>query len=140
MKVKVQVIIEREGEDTPIVEEVACLCRGDLLPETLGLTLQEGKELLAQIQGEMVAHQTAEFVEEQRPCPHCGHRRGTKGNHDIVWRSLFGTLRIQSPRLYICPCQLQIRSSFSPLTELLPERGPKGARQNCAISRSSGRR
>ena len=52
MKVKVQVIIEREGEDIPIVEEVACLCRGDLLPETLGLTLQEGKELLAQIQGE----------------------------------------------------------------------------------------
>ena len=37
MKVSVQIIVEHEGLDGPIVEEVACLCRGDLMPETLGL-------------------------------------------------------------------------------------------------------
>src|SRR2546425_120738 len=71
MKVKVQIIIEQEGFDAPVVEEVACLYRGDLLPATLGLTLEEGKELLARIQETMVAQQAASYVEQQRPCPDC---------------------------------------------------------------------
>jgi hypothetical protein len=60
MKVKVQIVIEHEADDTPIVEEVGCLCRGDLLPEALRLTLNEGKNLLASIQKTMVTHQAAE--------------------------------------------------------------------------------
>ena len=94
MKVKVQIVIEHEADDTPIVEEVGCLCRGDLLPETLGLTLEEGKQLLARIQETMVTHQMAEYVEQQRPCPHCGKKRSSKGRHEIVYRSLFGKLNI----------------------------------------------
>ena len=43
-----------------MLAEVACLCCGGLLPETLGLTLEEGKELLAHIQAKMVARQAAE--------------------------------------------------------------------------------
>ena len=86
MKVSVQIIVEHEGLDGPIVEEVACLCRGDLMPETLGLTLDEGKTLLAQIQKSMVAHQAAEYVEQQRPCSDCGQRRANKGEHDQGFR------------------------------------------------------
>jgi hypothetical protein len=62
MKVSVQIIVEHEGLDEPILEEVACLYRGDLLPETLGLTLEEGKALLAQIQKTLVAQQAAEYM------------------------------------------------------------------------------
>jgi hypothetical protein len=122
MKVKVQIIIEQEGEETPIVEEVGCLCRGDLLPETLGLTLEEGKRLLVTIQEKMVTHQVAEYVAQQRDCPDCGRRRPNKGKHDIVYRSLFGKLRLESPRLYTCSCQPQEKKSFSPLAARLPER------------------
>ena len=44
MKIRIQVVIEHEdGHETQIVEEVGCLQRGDLLPETLGMTLMEGK-------------------------------------------------------------------------------------------------
>jgi hypothetical protein len=47
MKIKVQIVIEHDEVDEPIVDQIACLCRGDLLPETMGLTLAEGKEILA---------------------------------------------------------------------------------------------
>ena len=45
MKVKIQVIIESEGE-TEIVQEVAQWERDTLQPETLGLMLAEAKSLL----------------------------------------------------------------------------------------------
>jgi hypothetical protein len=47
MKIKVQVIIESEGNETPVTDEIASLTREDLTPETLGLTLAEAKDLLA---------------------------------------------------------------------------------------------
>ena len=122
MKIKVQIIVEQEGEAEPIVEEVACLCRGDLLPESLGLRLAEGKQLLAAIQETMVTQQAAAYVAQQRECPHCGRHRGNKGKHELVYRTLFGKLRVQSPRLYTCPCQPQEQKSFSPLAARLPER------------------
>lgn len=42
-----------------MTEEVGCLCRGDLVPETLRLTLEEGKTLLAKVQEKMVTQQAA---------------------------------------------------------------------------------
>jgi hypothetical protein len=98
MKVKVQIIIEHDELEDPHIEEIACLCRGDLLPETLGLTLDEGKELLANLQAAMVKYQADAYVEQQRYCPDCGKPHSNKGEHEIVWRSLFGKLRIHSPR------------------------------------------
>jgi hypothetical protein len=46
MKIKVQVIIEGEEGESALVEEVACLERNDLAPETLGLSLAEAKALI----------------------------------------------------------------------------------------------
>jgi hypothetical protein len=66
MKITIQITVEHENLEEPIVEEIGCLCRGDLLPETLGLTLQEGKDLLAHIQATMVKHQAEEYVAQQR--------------------------------------------------------------------------
>lgn len=122
MKVKVQIIIEHDELEEPLVEEVACLCRGDLLPETLGLTLEEGKNLLANIQAVMVKCQAEEYVNRERPCPHCSKRRRYKGQHEIVWRSLFGKLRLHSPRFYTCPCLSQETKSISPLANLMVDR------------------
>src|SRR5260221_14152964 len=98
MKITIQMVIEHELLPEPLTEEVACLCRGDLVPENLGLTLAEGKTLLAKIQEKMVTQQAAVYSIQQRPCPHCHQQRRKKGSHQIIWRSLFGKLQLPSPR------------------------------------------
>jgi hypothetical protein len=122
MRVKIQIVIESDNHEIPVTEEVACIQRGELTPETLGLTLAEAKDLLANVQASMVKEQAAEYIEQQRRCPLCWKMRGQKGQKDIVFRSLFGKMEIPSPRLYTCSCQPQEKKSFSPLAERLPER------------------
>ena len=88
----------------------------------LGLTLAEAKDLLRGVQEAMVADQVTVFVAQQGCCPDCGRQRPRKGRHEIVYRTLFGKLRLDSPRLYACACQERNRASVSPLAELLSER------------------
>ena len=45
-----------------------------------------------------------------------------KGAHDIVYRVVFGKLKLSSPRLIHFQCQPHLTYSFSPLAELLIER------------------
>jgi hypothetical protein len=122
MKVSVQVIIESESGQAPVVEHIACLERASLDPGRLGLTLAEAKGLLARAQAVIVIQQVAEYVEQQRVCPDCGKKRSSKGEHELVYRTLFGQLSLPSPRLTTCACQPLQQRSVSPLAELLPER------------------
>jgi hypothetical protein len=122
MRVRIQVVVESDAGEPPVVQEIATLERGPLQPEGLGLTLAEAKDLLRGVQKTMVTHQVAEFVARQACCPDCGRLRPRKGRHEIVYRTLFGKLRLDSPRLYVCPCRQRDRASASPLAELLPER------------------
>jgi hypothetical protein len=77
---------------------------------------------LASVQENLVKHQTEEYIQQRRNCPQCGKVRTRKGQHEIVFRSLFGKLKLHSPRLYNCSCQPQSQRSFSPLAECLSER------------------
>ena len=124
MKLKVQLIIESDSGETEVVQEMAKLERHSLRPENLGLTLSEAKELLQEVQKAMVTHQTTRYLTQQISCPECGRMRSHKGRHQIVLRTLFGKLRLDSPRLYHCGCcsSKEEHRSFSPLAELLPER------------------
>jgi len=71
----------------------------------------------------MVTHQTTGYVSQQIPCSKCGKIQSRKGKHQIVLRTLFGKLRLDSPRLYHCGCRSkEDYRSFSPLAELLTER------------------
>src|SRR5579859_5954384 len=106
MRIRVQVVIESDQEITPLhVEEVACLERGELTPETLGLRLDEAKQILAGVQQAMTAQQVKDYVEHHRQCPHCQQPLAYKGHHQIDLRTLFGKLTLSSPRLYTCSCQ-----------------------------------
>jgi hypothetical protein len=123
MKIKVQVVIESDGGDTKAVENIACLERGTLQPAELGLTLDEAKDLLESMQQTVVQHQVAEYLEQQAYCPGCGKKRRHKGNHNpIVYRTLFGKLRLPSERFFHCGCQPYTNRTFSPLAQLLTER------------------
>jgi hypothetical protein len=122
MKIKIQITVESDEGQPEVVQEVAHLDRGSLRPETLGLTLAEARSILAGIEQTVVEQQAAEFIAQQRMCSRCGHERSCKGRHQIVFRTPFGKLRLESPRLYHCQCQSDERKSFSPLADLLQER------------------
>jgi hypothetical protein len=127
MKLRVQLIIESDSIESDSgeteVHEVARLERHSLRPENLGLMLSEAKELLHEVQKAMVNFQTTRYLAQQISCPQCGAIRSHKGKHQIVLRTLFGKLRLDSPRLYHCGCcGKEEQRSFSPLAELLPER------------------
>ena len=123
MKLKLQLIIESDSGETEVVQEVTKLERHSLRPENLGLMLSEAKELLQEVQRAMVTYQTTGYVTQQIPCPKCGKIQSRKGKHQIVLRTLFGKLRLDSPRLYHCErCSKEEYRSFSPLAELLTER------------------
>jgi hypothetical protein len=123
MKLKLQLIIESDSGETEVVKEVVKLQRHSLRAENLGLMLSEVKDLLHEVQKAMVTHQSTQYVAQQTSCPECGRIRSHKGKHQIVLRTLFGKLRLDSPRLYHCGCcSNEEHRSFSPLAELLTER------------------
>jgi hypothetical protein len=88
------------------------------------MTLAEAKSLLENVQKGMAAAQAFAYLEEQRCCPDCRMPFPTKGHHEIVVRTVFGKLRLDSPRWYGCRrcTPTQARSSRSPLAALFAER------------------
>ncbi len=122
MKIKIQLIIEHDN-GIEATSEVACLIRGDLLPGTLGLTLAEGKNVLAKMQEEMIYHQVEAFIQQHRYCERCGSKRSIKDSKkNFIFRTPFGKLKLNSPRLYTCSCQEEAKKSYSPLATTLSEK------------------
>ena len=122
MKVKVHVVIESDEGTTETIESIIHLERGNLHPEDLGLTLAEARTLLQNMQLTMVERQVAHYLDQQGSCLQCGKKRQRKGAHSLVYRTLFGKLRLRSVRLFHCVCQPVPTRSFSPLAQLLSER------------------
>ena len=103
MQVKVQVVIMTD-EGQEITQDIACVERQELTPMTLGLSLAEGKAVLQALQEVVVEWQMEAYLRQQRACPQCGKTRRRKGLHHTVFRTVFGVLSVESPRLYYCPC------------------------------------
>ena len=120
MKVTVQVVT-RSDDGQESMREVACVERTDLTPATLGLSLAEGKTILQALQEVVVEWQMQAYLRQQQHCPPCDNIRHSKGAHHTVFRTVFGSLPVHSPRLTHCACQTQDTQSFSPLAALLPE-------------------
>ena len=88
----------------------------------LGLHLDEAKALLGRLQRSMIDAQAANEIARMSVCPECGSHLTVKGHHRLVYRSVFGRLSIDSPRLYQCRCCGSGRRSVSPLASCLRER------------------
>jgi len=121
MKIRIQIAMEAINGESERVEEIVALERSSLQPETLGLTLAESKTVLQGIQECMVSEQVKEYMAQFNTCPDCGARRTKKGQHTLVYRTVFGKLNLISPRLYDCTCHQphQHRHSSSPLATWL---------------------
>lgn len=124
MKLSVQVIVHSDDDapDPVVVKEVFALDRDALTLDTLGLRLAEAKDLLAAVQDTLVSHQVSTAIAAQVACPDCGRSRRHKDSRNIVMTTLFGRLRLASPRWWHCGCRPHESATFSPLAVLLPER------------------
>jgi hypothetical protein len=120
MKVTVQVVTHTDDGQT-ITKDIGCVEREALTPAAFGVSLAEGKHILEALQEVVVEWQMQTYLHQQHHCPHCGKVRHSKGTHHIVFRTVFGALPVESPRLMHCACQPHDTLSFSPLATLLPE-------------------
>jgi hypothetical protein len=117
---RVKLIADFGDEATETEVEVARIERDDFaVPETLGLSLAEGKRLTAAIQIEMVRAQAATMGERFRCCAHCGSTFSSKGYRSVTFRSLFGEVPLRVRRFASCQCREIAEEeprSFSALT------------------------
>ena len=121
MRVKILLEIIAEDGSMGDATEVAMFEKQTERPEDLGLSIAEGKALTAAIQQHLVNAQVTTWAERHRCCEACGARRHSKGSHPVIFMTLYGGVKISSPRLHCCPCQgTGGPATVSPLRDLIP--------------------
>jgi len=91
-------------------------------PQTVGLTLAEGKLVLAGLQHHLVQAQTEDHCCRRRRCQRCGAPRPIKDKRSRRLLSLFGTVNVSAPRFEPCRCAVTRRQTLSPVSEIMPDR------------------
>ena len=81
--------------------------------DPLGLTLDDGKTLLAGVQRHLVQARVAEYSALRRHCSHCRGLRPLKDTRTRRLNSLFGTVEVPAPRFKPCRCAVAARSTFA---------------------------
>jgi hypothetical protein len=122
--VRVRILLQVAPDDSTFGEgeEVVTFEKGADRLEEVGLSLAEGKTLLATVQRRTVEVQAAAWIERHRHCTACGKQLRNKGSCPIVFRSLFGDVRLASPRFHRCRCAGQAGpGTISSLKELLSD-------------------
>ncbi len=128
-----RLIIEARHEDgdransaaTEPATIVAVVERQDQSVVGLGLTLAEGRALLAEVQSVLLSHQTESWMADHRACCRCGAVLAHKYSRSIMMRTDFGKVKIASPRLWKCRCGAkrgEARRSVSPLSKAIAQR------------------
>ncbi len=121
MRVSILLQITDDDGIAVIAEEIAAFEKATARPEDVGLSLADGKALLAAVQGRIVQAQAAAWTARHRCCEACGARRRSKGSYPVLFRTLYGDVQLASLRLHRCGCQDGVGSAtISPLRELLP--------------------
>jgi hypothetical protein len=120
MRVRVLLQITTDDGTIGAMKEIASLDKSVAHAEDLGLSLADSKAVLAATQQLIVEAQTRIWTTARRCCEACGVRRRSKGSTPVVFRTLFGDVRLVSPRLYRCRhCEGSGPATLSPLTALI---------------------
>jgi hypothetical protein len=95
--------------DGDTVEEgggvLAVVERPDCSLAELGLTLAEGRSLLAKVQAELISKQVQWWLSGQTRCQKCGAALSHKDSRSTVLRTVYGKVTVKSLRLWSCACQ-----------------------------------
>src|ERR1019366_1250819 len=115
MKWTIKLVVEAIP-GSPVEHEVGVIERGEeISPASVGLTIAEGKALLASLQEQFVTAQVQQHVASVKSCPQCGKAFRTKGHYQSTLRSVYGNVDMRIRRLSACPCSGSQAHSFSTL-------------------------
>jgi hypothetical protein len=118
MNFRLEVICMRD-DGTEEHREVLTLAKEQLAMETLGLTLAEGKELLANVQTVVVQEQATTYLAQQRACTTCGKLHRSKEPRQSTVNTVFGPVSVPNPRWHRCACQKTEPLTFRPTAQWL---------------------
>src|SRR5260370_7356646 len=100
MRVRVLLQITSDDGTASMADEVAVFEKVAERPEDLGLSIAEGKAVMATIQRQVVDAQVASWVERHRSCEACGARQRSKGTYPTIFMTLSSPLRLTTPPLH----------------------------------------
>lgn len=75
-----------------------------LTAEEIGLSLDEAKQVLAELQRLVLQTQMEEYTYCTRICPTCLKMRRQRDCRTRTIQTLFGTVTVGAPRISVCPC------------------------------------
>jgi len=113
VKFRVQVVwVQDDGSERCC--DVMELERQQLVRETLGLSVAEGKAILHGVQEFVTTQQAAQDLRRRRQCPHCVERYQSQeaGMHPV--NTVFGPVAVPHPRWHRCACQTEGPKTFRP--------------------------
>jgi len=87
----------------------------------IGLSIADGKDIVLQLQQDIVTAQCAASCASRACCPASGRKLRCKGHREIRCRTVFGDVAVDSSRYYQAPGHDGAARTFSPLTDLLPD-------------------
>src|SRR4030095_12026762 len=93
------VLCSDDGHEETVTDLVT-LKKDSTRLEHLGLSLKEAKQLLTTIQQRVLQQQVETFLASHSTCADCGATLQVKGSHTRSFRTLFGTFKLASPRLF----------------------------------------
>ena len=88
MRVRILLQLTDDDGSAGAAEEIATFAKATERPEDLGLSIAEGKALLAAVQHRTVVAQVAEWSQRHRCCEKCGKRRRVKGSYPTTFHTL----------------------------------------------------
>jgi hypothetical protein len=89
----------------------------------LGLSIDDGKKIMATLQTAVVTQETEAYTLFRRVCPDCHGLRPVKDYTTRRIRTVFGTVEVRNPRWMLCrDCHPGMGAAFAPLKEICPDR------------------
>jgi hypothetical protein len=95
----------------------------DLAAGSLGLSIDDGKTILASLQRYLIEQQCALYVLFRSHCQGCGGTRPIKDYSTRTIQTVYGAVTVESPRLYPCRrCMPGVDFTIIPVSDLCPDR------------------
>lgn len=119
------VAIEGKNERGEILRREVRIDKNDerLRDGDLGLSIDDGKKIMATLQAAVVTHEVEAYTLFRRVCPDCQTLRPVKDYTTRRLRTVFGTVEVRNPRWLLCrDCHPGMDAAFAPLKEICPDR------------------